>query len=98
MDISSDKLMKFHARWIWLRKANFLRETESLLISVQNNDKKTKIDKMQKISKCMICDDRNKTINHIIGCSKLPQTEHRTRHDWVGKVICWELRKKLKFV
>ena len=38
------------------------------------------------------------TINHIISeCSKLAQKEYGTRHDWVGKVIHWEMCKKLKF-
>ena len=31
-------------------------------------------------------------------CSKLAQKEYMTRHDWVGKVIHWELCKKLKFI
>ena len=26
-----------------------------------------------------------------------PQKEYKTRHDWVGEVIHWELSKKLKF-
>ena len=30
-------------------------------------------------------------------CSKLAQKEYKTRYDWVGKVIHWELYKKLKF-
>ena len=30
-------------------------------------------------------------------CSKLPQKDYKTRHEWVGKVIHWELCKKLKF-
>ena len=39
-----------------------------------------------------------KTINHIIReCSKLAQKEYKTRHDWVVKVIHWELCKKSKF-
>ena len=38
------------------------------------------------------------TINHIISeCSKLAQKEYKTRHDWVGKVIHWEMCKKFKF-
>ena len=28
---------------------------------------------------------------------KLAQKEYETWHDWVGKVIHWELSKKLKF-
>ena len=29
--------------------------------------------------------------------SKLAQKEYKTRHDWVGKVIHWEMCKKFKF-
>ena len=37
-------------------------------------------------------------INHIIReCSKLAQKEYDTRHDWVGKVIYWQLYKRFKF-
>ena len=36
--------------------------------------------------------------NHIISkCSKLVQREYKTWHDWVGKVIHWELCKKFIF-
>ena len=36
-------------------------------------------------------------MNLIISeCGKLAQ-EYKTRYDWVGKVIHWELCKKLKF-
>ena len=36
--------------------------------------------------------------HHIISeCSKLVEKEYKTRHDWVGKVIHWELCKKFKF-
>ncbi len=37
-------------------------------------------------------------INHIISeCSKLVLREYKTRHDWVGKLIHWEMCKKFKF-
>ena len=40
----------------------------------------------------------NETINHIISeCSKLAQKEYKTRRDRVGKMIHWELWKKLMF-
>ena len=59
---------------------------------------KEKIDKTQQNSRCRLCGDRDETVNHIISeCSKLEQKEYKTRHDWVGKVIHWELCKKLKF-
>ena len=86
----------------WLRKGKFKRETESLLIAVQNNAVRTnhinaRIDKMQQNGKCRLCGDRDETINHISECSKLAQKECKTRHDWVGKVIHWEMCKKFKF-
>ena len=62
------------------------------------NHIKARIDKIQQNSKCRLCGDRDKTINHIISeCSKLAPKEYKTRHDWVGKVIHWEICKKLKF-
>ena len=40
----------------------------------------------------------DETINHIISkCSKLEPKEYKARHDWVGKVIHWEMCKKFKF-
>ena len=89
--------------WAWLRKGNLKRETESLLIAAQDNSIKTnhikaRIDKTQQNRKCRLCGDRDETINHIISeCSKLVQKEYNTRHVWVGKVIHWEMCKKLKF-
>ena len=87
----------------WLRKGNLKREIESLLIAAQNsairtNHIKTRIDKTQQNSKCRLCGDRDETINHIISeCSKLAQKEYKARHDWLGKVIHWEMCKKFKF-
>ena len=75
---------------------------EFLLIAAQDtirtNDIKARIDKTQQNSKCRLCGDRDETINHIISeCSKLAQKEYKTRHDWIGKVIHWEICKKFKF-
>ena len=89
--------------WTWLSKGNLKRETESLLIAAQNNAIRTnhikaRIDKTQQNSNCSLCGDRDETINHIISeCCKIAQKEYKTRHDWMGKVIHWELCKKLKF-
>ena len=64
---------------------------------MRNNYVKAKIDKMQQNSKCRLCGKRNEMINHIINeCSKLQQKKSPV-YDWVGKVIHWELCKKLKF-
>ena len=88
-NISNDKT------WTWLRKESFKRETESLLMAVQNNAIKTnhikaRIDKTQQNSKCRLCGDKKETISHIISeCSKLAQKEYNARQDWIGKVIHW---------
>ena len=43
-----------------------------------------------------LCGQRDETINHISGGSKLAQKEYKTKHDWVGKVILWELLKEVE--
>ena len=45
----------------------------------------------------MSAGDRDETINQISECNKLAQKEYKTWHDWVGKVIHWEMCKKFKF-
>ena len=96
-NISHDKTLA------WLRKRNFKKETGFLLIAPQNNvvrsnHVKARRDKTQENCKCRLCGDRDETINHIINeCNKLAQKEYKTRHDWVGKVIHWEMCKKFKF-
>ena len=88
--------------WTWLRKENLKRETESFLIAAQDNAIRTnhikaRIDKTQQNSKCRLCGDRDETINHIISeCCKLAQKEYKTRHNWVGKVIHWEMCRKIQ--
>ena len=73
--------------WTWLRKGNFKRDTEPLLIASQNNAIRTnhikaRIDKTQQNSKCRLYGDRDKTINQIISkCCKLAQKEYKTKHD-----------------
>ena len=66
--------------------------------AIRTNHIKARIDKTQQNSKFRLCGDRDETINHIISeCSKLAQREYKARHDWVGKVIHWEMCKKFKF-
>ena len=40
---------------------------------------------------------KKEMLNHISECWKLAQKEYKIRHEWVGKVIHWELRKNLNF-
>ena len=84
--------------WTWLRKGNFKRETESLIIATQNNAIKTNHIKARIDKTHRLYGDRDESINHIISkCNKLAQKEYNTRHYSVGKVIHWEMCKKLKF-
>ena len=53
---------------------------------------------MEKNSKLGLSDDRDETIYHILSeCSKLAQKEHKSRHDWIEKVIHKEFFKKFRF-
>ena len=59
---------------------------------------KARIDKTQQNSKCRWSGERDETNNHVIyEYSKLAQKEYKTRHDWMGKVIHWEMCKKFRF-
>ena len=96
-NISRDKT------WTWLRKGNFKREIDSLLIAAQDNAVSTnhikaRRDKTQQNSKCRLCGNRDEIINLIISkFSKLAQKEYKTRHDCVGKVIHRETCMKFRF-
>ena len=66
--------------------------------AIRTNHIEAREDKTQQNSKCRLCSDRDEIINHIISeCSKLAQKGYKARHDWVGKVIHWEICKKFKF-
>ena len=65
---------------MWLRKRNFKRESESLLIesqknAIMTNRIKARIDKTLQNRRCRLCGDRDETINHISECSKLAQKD-----------------------
>ena len=69
-----------------------------MISAIRTNHIKARTEKTQQNSKCRLCGDRDETINHIISeCSKLAQKEYKARHDWVGKVIYWEMCQKFKF-
>ena len=64
---------------------------------MKTNFIKVKIHNTQQNKKSRFYGDKDETINHISESSKLTQKDNKTRHDWVGKVISWELRKRSKF-
>ena len=63
--------------WAWLQNGDLNRETESLIVAVQNqsirtNPFKARIDKSQGDSLCRTCRKVDESIDHIVsGCSKL---------------------------
>ena len=64
--------------------------------AIRSNHTKARIDKTQQNNKYRLCGDRDETINHIISeSSKLAQKEYEARHDRVGKVIHWDMCKKI---
>ena len=53
---------------------------------------------MQQYNRCRVCGNKEETIRLIISdYSKLALKEYKTRHDWLGKAIHWELSKKFEF-
>ena len=53
---------------------------------------KANVDKTPQNNGCRLCGDGDETIDHMISeNSKLAAKGLKTRHDWVGKVINWEL-------
>ncbi len=78
-----------------VKKRKTLREKLNLF---NNSTKQCDENQSYQSKNVWLCGNRNETIDHIISkCSKLVQKEYKTRHNWVGKVIHWELCKKFKF-
>ena len=89
--------------WAWLQNGDLKRETESLIVTAQNQSIRTNlvnatIDKSQPDSLCRVCRKVDEGINHnVSGCSKLPQKEYKIRHDNLGKIVHWKLVRKCNF-
>ena len=71
--------------WPWLQNGDLKKETESLIVEVQNQSIRTnlvkeKIGKSQGDSICSVCRKVDKSIDHIVsGCNKLAQKEYKRR-------------------
>ena len=64
---------------------------------MRSSHMKARIDKTQQNSQCWLRGDRDETINHISESNKLAQKEYKTCHDWIDKVIRWDMCKNFKF-
>ena len=70
---------------------------DNLDMAKKEKSREINIYQMQKNSRCRLWDDGDETANNITSeCSKQMQKEYKTRHDWMGTVIHWELCKRLK--
>ena len=89
--------------WTWLKEGKLKRETESLIIAVQDRAIRTNyvtatIDRSQEDPKCRMCKQNNETISHIVsGYPKLAQKEYKKRHDNVARAVHWDLPEKYGF-
>ena len=67
--------------WAWIQNGDLKRETESLIVTAQNQSRRTnlvkpKIGKSEGDSLCRVCRKVDESIDHIVsGCSKLGQKE-----------------------
>jgi hypothetical protein len=86
--------------WSWLHQQDLKKETEGFLIAAQDqalrtNYVKNKIDKNPCSPLCRLCRTHNETVDHITSCcSKLAQSEYKSRHDKVAATIHWGLCKQ----
>ena len=82
----------------WKLYGRFKRTKQPQNNAIRTNHIKARRDKTQQSSECRLCGDRDETMNHIISeCYNLAHKEYKTRHNWEGKVIHWEMYMKLKF-
>ena len=77
--------------WAWLQNEDLKRETQSLIVTAQNqsirtNLVKAKIGKSQGDSLCRVYRKVDDSIDHIAsGCSKLAQKKYKRRPDNLEK-------------
>ena len=85
---------------LWLKNGDLKKGTEALIMAAQEQAIRKKyvkhhIDKSRDSPTCRMCDEKGKTVNHIIcECSKLTQKEYKRRHDNVARIFHWEICKE----
>jgi len=87
----------------WLMDGTLKKETEELIVAAQDqalrtNCIKVKIDKQQGSPMCRLCGAKEETVDHLVSsCSKIAQTDYKSRHDKVAANLHWSLCKQLGF-
>ena len=61
-------------------------------MTLEHHISKDIFDNTQLNSKCWLCCGRNEVVIHIISeWRKQTQKEYKSKHDWVGRMVNWEL-------
>ncbi len=63
-----------------------------------DDDIKAKTDKTSQNTKCKLCVDGEEKFNFIIRkCNLVAHMKYKTRYNFMGKVIQWELCKRIEY-
>ena len=96
-----EKLVDIEQWYRWLKSGDIKGETESTIVADQNqaistNYFKNKILKEEIESKCRLCKQREKTIDHLTSrCHILAKNEYLSRHDKVCSHLHYSICKAL---
>lgn len=99
----TEKITKKEETYQWLISGQLKKETEGLIVAAQDqalrtNCIKVKIDKQQGSPMCRLCGSKEETVDHLISsCSKIAQTDYKSRHDKVAANLHWSLCKQFGF-
>ena len=87
-------------QWKWLNNSNLKKETESLIMAAQNRQAiatyciKVNIFYQSGSALCRLCGCHVESVDHILSsCSTMAQTQYKSRHDNVARLIHYELSK-----
>ena len=102
MDSFSDRLKARGPKktCMWLQRGDMKRETEATLMAAHHetmmtNAVKIKIHKQQGSPLSRMCKEKEESVGHVLSeCTKLAQTQYKSRHDRVADVMHWSLCHK----
>lgn len=98
-----ENITKKEETYQWLITGTLKKETEGLIVAAQDqalrtNCIKVKIDKQVGSPMCRLCGSKEETVDHLVSsCSKIAQTDYKSRHDKVAANLHWSLCKQFGF-
>ena len=99
----TDDITRKEDTFKWLMEGTLKKETEGLIVAAQDqalrtNSIKVKIDKQAGSPMCRLCGAKEETVDHLVSsCSKIAQTDYKSRHDKVAANLHWSLCKQFGF-